>query len=51
MSPFTQGLLSCPPNKDGGGNEKSWQSLETAAPSLSAEKKVDPHLLRDTPMG
>ena len=35
-------------NIDGGGNEKSWQSLESAAPNLTAEK-VNPHLLRDTP--
>ena len=33
---------------DGGGNEKSWPSLEPAAPNLTAEK-VNPHLLRDTP--
>ena len=35
-------------NIDGGGNEKSWQSLESAAPNLTAEK-VNPHLLRDSP--
>lgn len=34
--------------RDGGGNEKSWPSLEPAAPNLTAEK-VNPHLLRDTP--
>ena len=35
-------------NIDAGGNEKSWQSLEPAAPNLTAET-VNPHLLRDTP--